>query len=144
MLDSAWKSLEERIDTSAESSPAQIEEIINPSAESSPSPSEIEETDTSAEASPSPSQTDRPTLPYHVSRTHTNNLPVYTDIKSGGTRLETRIQKVHGNSHALLKDVSNALSLADVKAYVKLPGGHVIFAGRHKERIVDFLLKRGF
>jgi large subunit ribosomal protein L49 len=83
-------------------------------------------------------------LLYHVSRTHTNNLPVYHDVRSGGTRIETIVRKVHGNPQALLKDISDALGLQAVKAYVKHPAGHVIFAGRYKAQIEEFLLKRGF
>jgi large subunit ribosomal protein L49 len=83
-------------------------------------------------------------LPYHVTRTHTNNLPVYVDVRSGGTRIETMIRRVHGDSNRLLKDVSQALGLDDVKAYVKQPTGHVIFKGRHKDQIMDFLVKQGF
>ncbi|KAI5288996.1 hypothetical protein KEM54_004583 [Ascosphaera aggregata] len=40
-------------------------------------------------------------LPYFVRRTASNQLPVYTDTKAGGTLQQTKIQKIEGNVEAL-------------------------------------------
>ena len=36
-------------------------------------------------------------LPFSVERTHTGNLPVYTDFRNGGSRKLTVVRKVFGD-----------------------------------------------
>ena len=39
-------------------------------------------------------------LPFDIERTHTGNLPVYTDIRTGGTRQCTVVRKIFGDVEA--------------------------------------------
>ncbi|KAJ5861650.1 Ribosomal protein L49/IMG2 [Penicillium soppii] len=52
-------------------------------------------------------------LPYFVRRTASNTLPVYTDVKAGGTKKLTKIQKTEGDLDALRNDLALALGVAD-------------------------------
>merc|ERR1712080_530361 len=42
-----------------------------------------------------------PELPFHVTRTRTNNIPVYCKIKGGGNKFVTEVRKVRGDLREL-------------------------------------------
>lgn len=52
-------------------------------------------------------------LPYFVRRTASNQLPVYVDVKAGGTKQLTKIQKTEGDLDALRNDLALALGVSD-------------------------------
>lgn len=69
-----------------------------------------------------PSETPAPApqlLSYFVARTASGELPVYSDVKSGGQRLNTLVRKVDGNIEVRLLSL---LSSATRKAHSLLTG----------------------
>lgn len=50
-------------------------------------------------------------LPYFVRRTPSNQLPVYLVTKAGGTKRQTKIQKIEGDLEALRSDLARALGV---------------------------------
>ncbi|KAF2433662.1 hypothetical protein EJ08DRAFT_560362, partial [Tothia fuscella] len=85
-------------------------------------------------------------LPYHVSRTPTNNLPIYTDIKAGNTLRQTRIRKIAGDAQALRMELIKGLKLDPEREKCEINGvtGHIIIKGWHKPRVEKFLIEKGF
>jgi large subunit ribosomal protein L49 len=94
--------------------------------------------------SPPPPATTTPQLTYHVSRTHTNNLPVYTDYKSGGSQKITMITKIAGDAQSLRADLEQLLKLDKKTCWVKPPAGHIILKGHHTTAVTKFLQGKGF
>lgn len=78
-------------------------------------------------------QTQKPTtstqaprqLTYLVGRTASNNVSVYNDKRSGGTRKETTIKKIQGNAQDLKKDLINELKFKKDDVNVNPVTGHV-------------------
>lgn len=68
--------------------------------------------------SPPPVQESQQTLPYHVHRTASNQLPVYHDAKRGGNLLQTRIRKISGSLEQLKHDVQQALGLPNERIVI--------------------------
>jgi large subunit ribosomal protein L49 len=85
-----------------------------------------------------------PLLTYHVSRTPTNNLPVYTDYKGHGTLKLTMVRKIAGDVHALRRELEKELGLDSKTCRVTQPAGHVVMKGNHKAKILQFLMAKGF
>ena len=56
-----------------------------------------------------------PQLPFHITRSRTNNIPVYVNVKGGGNKLVTSIRKVRGDLKELEKCVRNRIG--DEKHY---------------------------
>ena len=88
-----------------------------------------------------------PNLPYFVTRTGSNELPVYHLRKRGGNLLLTQIRKIDGNP-LMLRDALNAtLPLNEKKgqtAVVNHNTGHVIVKGHWRDHVVKFLRERMF
>ena len=108
-------------------------------------------------------------LPYHVERTPSSNLPIYTVAKAGGTKHLTLIRKVSGDLMALKNDLTAALpplrsnrevgqlspsairraelnarkSKSSDPVTINSTTGHVIVKGWRKEEIGKFLKDRG-
>jgi len=84
-----------------------------------------------------PEQTLKP-LPYFVSRTENNNLPVYQEYKEGGNKIQVRIRRVEGNLKFLKNQIEEAFQM---KGGVRINplAGHVIVKGRRRDEIVRFL-----
>lgn len=80
---------------------------------------------------------------YHVSRSKTKNLPVYTDYKRGGNLHLTTVRKVTGELAALRDELRTWLSKKDEEVKVNALTGHVIVKGHHKNEVEEFLKKRG-
>ena len=53
-------------------------------------------------------------IPFQVMRTHRNNLPVYTDIRSGSQRQLTVVRKLYGDVEAFKTEVSKVVSNAPI------------------------------
>lgn len=64
-------------------------------------------------------------LTYAVGRTASNNVSVYNDKRSGGTRKETTIKKIQGNAQDLKKDLINELQFKKDDVNVNPVTGHV-------------------
>lgn len=77
-------------------------------------------------------------LPYFISRTENNNLPVYQEYKEGGNKLQVRIRRVEGNLQFLKNQIEEAFQM---KGGVRINplAGHVIVKGRRRDEIVRFL-----
>ena len=77
-------------------------------------------------ASTTPQATSSSHLPFIISRTPSNNLPIYETSKSGGTKQITCIRKVTGNLSELAATIRTALGLEQYIVDVK---------GRRKETV---------
>lgn len=95
---------------------------------------------TESSAAPPP----RLRLKYHVSRTHTNNLPIYKDSKAHGTLKLTLVRKITGDAHALKKDLIELLGVSPKDAAVVPPANYIKIKGVHDYRIQQHLLAQGF
>ncbi|KAF1920292.1 mitochondrial large subunit ribosomal protein-domain-containing protein [Ampelomyces quisqualis] len=81
---------------------------------------------------------------YHVQRSVTRNLPVYTDRKRGGNLHETLIRKITGDSGALRDEIRVYLNLREDRIRVNPLTQHVVITGYYHEKVKEFLQKRGF
>ena len=107
----------------------------------------------------------RPKLPYLVSRTPSNNLPVYDEAKAAGSQKLTLIRKIQGDHKALMRDLREALSLPDGTVTLNPITHHVVVKvgpspfpqdsqavlmltvapqGRHTPAIKNWLMQLGF
>lgn len=69
-------------------------------------------TTTSTTAVPLPAS-HSPSLPYKISRTPSQNLPVYLLAKRGGNLKQTKLRKIEGNINMLRMDLQQALGLEE-------------------------------
>ncbi|KZZ86756.1 Ribosomal protein L49/IMG2 [Ascosphaera apis ARSEF 7405] len=85
-------------------------------------------------------------LPYFVRRTASNQLPVYTDTKAGGTLQQTKVQKIEGNVEALKEQLACELGIEPKSGDIAVNHltGHVVVKGWRRPQIQKFLLERGF
>ncbi|RKP07228.1 ribosomal protein L49/IMG2, partial [Thamnocephalis sphaerospora] len=79
---------------------------------------------------------------YFVHRTKSKVLPVYTDIRNGGTRHMTIIRRIEGDANVLAKELVVALNEPAIKA--KELNNHVIVKGRRTIDVCRFLEAKGF
>ncbi|KAJ3982751.1 mitochondrial large subunit ribosomal protein-domain-containing protein [Lentinula detonsa] len=90
--------------------------------------------------------------PYFVPRNSNGSLPVYTDVRNGGTRLLLTVRNIDGNIPALAKDLSESLSPSGSPEASRLrfrvqSSKHLIIqggSGRLKYNIIDWLSQKGF
>lgn len=87
------------------------------------------------EAAPSPRQ-----LTYLVERTASNNISVYNDKRSGGTRKETTIKKVVGNAQHLKRDLIDELKFKKDDVNVNPVTGHVKIKVRRNRLVLCYNL----
>ena len=66
-------------------------------------------------------------LPFDVMRTHKGNLPVYSDIRAGGSRKVTVIRKIYGDLDAFKEELSKIVSNAPILDKV----GRIEISGFH-------------
>lgn len=85
-----------------------------------------------------------PNLPYYVSRTKSNELPIYHDWKRGGNLKLTTIRKIDGRPETLRDDLMGLLRLQREDAVVNGITGHVVLKGHHKVEVEKFLRARRF
>ncbi|KAF2399998.1 hypothetical protein EJ06DRAFT_582581 [Trichodelitschia bisporula] len=105
----------------------------------------------STPANPTPrqrsSQVTASQLPYFVGRSPSRQLPVYTDLKSGGTRKETRIRKITGDIRALRDDLADYLKtqkVRDADCVISSINQQIVVKGHLKLQISRFLEEKGF
>ena len=80
------------------------------------------------------------TLPFYVDRTHSSNLPVYTDIKMGGSRKCTVIRKVTGDVDEFKAELAKVVSNAPIVDKM----GRVEVTGLHSQKVKLWLMRLGF
>ncbi|EMR08313.1 hypothetical protein PNEG_03154 [Pneumocystis murina B123] len=85
-----------------------------------------------------------PLRAYFVRRTRFGSLPVYLDIKGGGTKHLTLIRKVEGNAHELCKKLEKDLKLSQKELFVNNLTKHVIIKGSRVNEVKEILIKDGF
>ncbi|KAF5324484.1 hypothetical protein D9611_004540 [Ephemerocybe angulata] len=86
---------------------------------------------------------------FFVSRNSNGNLPVYSDIRNGGTRLLVSIRNVDGNASDLAKELSTSLFKAGSpearRLKVKTNHQHVVIqGGRWTQEVNEWLKAKGF
>ena len=79
-------------------------------------------------------------LPFQVSRTHTGNLPVYTDFRAGGNRKVTVVRKIYGDVDEFKSELSKIVSNADIKDKM----GRLEISGLHSQKVKFWLTRLGF
>ncbi|KAF8479190.1 hypothetical protein DFH94DRAFT_44994 [Russula ochroleuca] len=84
---------------------------------------------------------------YIVPRNSRGSLPVYSDVRNGGTQYLISIRNVEGNIKALadelLRDLSDPGS-APIKARITR-SNHLVLSGlRRKHAVSDWLVRHGF
>ncbi|KAG6820558.1 hypothetical protein H0H93_015078 [Arthromyces matolae] len=88
--------------------------------------------------------------PYFVNRNSRGNLPVYSDIRNGGTRYVVVVRQIDGNPDALASDIQRNLFPKDSpeasRIQVKVqPTKHIfITGGRWRNEVTQFLQEKGF
>ncbi|KAH9879814.1 hypothetical protein J1614_001838 [Plenodomus biglobosus] len=106
----------------------------------------------SSSKSYSKSSSSRPTQPqpiprtrpkYHVERSKTRNLPIYTDFKRGGNLHITMIRKVTGDLFALRDELRVVLCKKDEDVTINPLTSHIVIKGSHKAQVHEFLTARG-
>ncbi|KAF9458650.1 mitochondrial large subunit ribosomal protein-domain-containing protein [Collybia nuda] len=97
-----------------------------------------------------PSQPRTVQYPYFVPRNTRGNLPVYTDVRNGGTRYLVTIRNVDGNANLLAKDLSmslfqqNSSEATRLKIEIVRSKNLIISGGHWKNDIMEWLQKKGF
>jgi len=84
--------------------------------------------------------------PYFVGRTQYKQLPVYTDIRCGRSRLLTIIRRIEGDVMALANDLWEDLFSKSRKGTVSVRSvsNQVVVKGLHDHAIKYWLYKKGF
>ncbi|KAF2129880.1 Img2-domain-containing protein [Dothidotthia symphoricarpi CBS 119687] len=80
---------------------------------------------------------------YHIARTNTKNLPIYTDYKRGGNLHLTTIRKITGDLSALRDELRVFLNKKNEDVRINALTGHVIVKGHCTGQVKQFLLARG-
>ncbi|KAL5511718.1 hypothetical protein ACEPAH_4936 [Sanghuangporus vaninii] len=89
-------------------------------------------------------------LAYFIPRNTRGSLPVYTDIRNGGTRYLVLVRNIRGNIHSLRDDLASSLfpanseQAARLKAEIARPDTLVVTGGRWKHDVMDWLRRQGF
>ncbi|KAI8324160.1 hypothetical protein GQ54DRAFT_296315 [Martensiomyces pterosporus] len=80
--------------------------------------------------------------PYFIHRTRFQSLPVYTDIRNGGTRKLTLVRRIEGDLEALRSDLSKALD--DGSIQIKGVSRQLVIKGDRLSEVRAWLTKKGF
>ncbi|EGN96064.1 hypothetical protein SERLA73DRAFT_185583 [Serpula lacrymans var. lacrymans S7.3] len=115
----------------------------------------IRSTPSYSHLTPQSSPPPRPTVklchyPYFVRRNSRASLPVYTDIRNGGTRHLVLIRNVHGNINFLADSLRKSLfkpgspSASRLKVDVVAQRNIVLTGGRWKNDVMHWLVAKGF
>ncbi|KAI0831172.1 hypothetical protein BC628DRAFT_1415713 [Trametes gibbosa] len=97
-----------------------------------------------------PSPATAATLPYRVLRNSRGSIPVFTDIRNGGTRYQVLIRNVEGNVDALAHDLRTSLfppgsNEAERMRIETTRQRHIVLSGgRWKADVLRWLAQRGF
>lgn len=85
-----------------------------------------------------------PNLAYFVTRTPSNELPIYTLRKRGGNMRLTRVKKIDGKPEVLRDELKELLGLEEKDAVINRVTGHVVLKGHHRPKVERFLRERKF
>lgn len=81
-----------------------------------------------------------PEVSFFVDRTHTNNLPVYSEFKDYHQVKKTVVRRISGNVGHLVSELKKITSNSDVEVKV----GRVEIKGIHVDKVKDYLYRLGF
>lgn len=101
----------------------------------------------SSDATPAPVLAESqvaPNLPYYVTRTPSNELPIYHLRKRGGNLRQTRVKKISGSIDALRDALQTELAVPEKECVINRTTNHVVVKGWHKPKIESFLTARKF
>lgn len=93
---------------------------------------------------PIPQTEQSPHLPYYVTRTPSNELPVYNFAKAGGNKPLTRVRRIDGDIETLRDALQSHLQLKHDDCIVNHLTKQVIVKGHVKGEIESFLQARNF
>ncbi|KAF8857033.1 hypothetical protein BDZ45DRAFT_691219 [Acephala macrosclerotiorum] len=79
---------------------------------------------------------------YRITRTPSNNYPIYTLSKRGGNMKLTKIRRIEGDANALRRDLVVALGLEEKEVVVNQLTRHVVVKGHKTKEIQQFLEER--
>lgn len=79
-------------------------------------------------------------IPFHVARTHTDNLPVYTEYKAMRSIKQTLIRNIKGDIEEFKREVSKIVSNSEVTHKT----GKIIINGMHSQKVKLWLRRLGF
>ncbi|KAG2133865.1 ribosomal protein L49/IMG2 [Suillus cothurnatus] len=86
-------------------------------------------------------------LSYNIPRNSRGSLPVYTDIRNGGSKYTISIRNVQGKVNSLANDLKQSLfSHQTSRLKVQVIGQRhlVISGGRWKNDVINWLTSKGF
>ena len=66
-------------------------------------------------------------LPFQIERTFKGNLPVFTDVRSGGSKRCTVVRKIYGDMDAFKEELGKVVSNAPIEEKV----GRLEISGIH-------------
>ncbi|GAA5838647.1 hypothetical protein JCM3766R1_001551 [Sporobolomyces carnicolor] len=88
---------------------------------------------------------EEPEPKYFVPRSQFGELPVYSDVRNGGTRVLTVIRKVHGDVTELHKDlVTTFLGATTTDSFTKPQTQQIVIKGDWVREVKEWLAHRGF
>lgn len=91
-----------------------------------------------------------PRPPYSVPRNSRGSLPIYSDVRNGGTRYLISVRNVEGNIKALagdlIRDLSNPISPESNRLKARITrSNHLVLSGlTRKHAVLDWLVSHGF
>lgn len=91
-----------------------------------------------------PESESAPNLPYFVSRSRFNSLPIYHLRKRGGNLKVTRIKNIDGDKLELRNALKQALGVTEGNIAVNSVTGHINIKGHFRTQIDRFLRERRF
>ncbi|ORZ25505.1 ribosomal protein L49/IMG2 [Absidia repens] len=82
---------------------------------------------------------------YIVSRTSNQSLPVYSEIKNGGTQQLTIIRRIQGDVEALKTELTTLFPDAP-KNHIKInpTNNHIVIKGLYVNELKQWLANKGF
>ncbi len=79
-------------------------------------------------------------LPFQVERSHTGNLPIYTDFKKKRTGKFTVLRKITGDVDALEEELKKVTSNSSIEQ----KAGRLVITGLHQQALNIYLHRLGF
>jgi len=91
-----------------------------------------------------PESESAPNLQYYVTRTPSQNFPIYLEKKRGGNLHQTRLKGIDGSPEVLRDALEKELRLKPKDCLVNATNGHIVMKGWYKPQIEAFLKARRF
>ncbi|CAK3963731.1 39S ribosomal L49, mitochondrial [Lecanosticta acicola] len=85
-----------------------------------------------------------PNLPYFVTRSRKDELPIYTLRKRGGNLKMTRVKRIDGETSVLRDELRQLLRVGAKDAVINHTTGHIMIKGHFKPQIEQYLRQRNF